>query len=69
MIHKEERLNEALSALKEKESQAASLGESKEKLDKKVEKLTIDNADLINRIIQMKQEVVNKMNEANEIYD
>ena len=39
--------------------------EAKESLEKKVSKLTNENADLINRIIVMKQEVVNKMNEAN----
>ena len=38
-------------------------------MEKKLQKLTNENADLINRIIVMKQEVVNKMNEANELYD
>lgn len=43
--------------------------EAKDSLEKKLSKLTNENADLINRIIVMKQEVVNKMNEANELYD
>ena len=43
--------------------------EAKEGMEKKLQKLTNENADLINRIIVMKQEVVNKMNEANELYD
>lgn len=43
--------------------------EGKEGMEKKLQKLTNENADLINRIIVMKQEVVNKMNEANELYD